>query len=566
MTLHCSTIGVQLLHTTNQHVCQNPPLVTTEAAETAALTGKPAPSSGKPPAPPSTAITAITAPPSTAPTTTPNDPTSLGGWSLAVVTEQLPEGPVGPLQGAPSLDTVSYIDNGGTAGGAAGGQQRADPTALPRHDSMQVQQQDGSVKKWPACGTVRFDGVWMKYAPTAPYALRGVSFDIQHSEKVYFATCCCWMMTATTTICCYQPHKHRWVWLVARALANPHCSWPSIACLISTKAASLWMGWTLPPYHCGRYAVASPLFRRWVYDGGMCCSVLATFARFFQGFSTHPPPPPDQEPVVFSGTVRSNLDPFLQHPDARLWEVLRSVRLDATVASVGGLDAAIDGTGGQAWSLGEQQLVCLARAALKSVPVLCLDEATASMDPHTEAAVVEIIDQLFAERTTLTIAHRCVVAILCIFGTTTNFGISTRHAQVGHGGACRQGAGARLWACRRVCTTQHTLAHPWQPLWGHGGPHGPRRRSRNARHGCRSGQDACKQGTSRCRRPVHLFAAPFSVVVCKFEHRGIHGRCVGPRVCAFGGLFPPRAHVDGGEQRGERVAKKHVVSTPASAV
>jgi ABC-type transport system involved in cytochrome bd biosynthesis fused ATPase/permease subunit len=53
--------------------------------------------------------------------------------------------------------------------------------------------------------------------------------------------------------------------------------------------------------------------------------------------------------------------------------------------------------------------MCLARAALKKVPVLCLDEATAAMDPHTEAHVLEIIEKLFSDRTTLTIAHRCVV-------------------------------------------------------------------------------------------------------------------------------------------------------------
>lgn len=72
----------------------------------------------------------------------------------------------------------------------------------------------------------------------------------------------------------------------------------------------------------------------------------------------------------------------------------------------GGLDGKLDGTGGNAWSLGQQQLMCLARAALKKVPVLCLDEATAAMDPHTEAEVLEIIERLFADRTTFTIAHR----------------------------------------------------------------------------------------------------------------------------------------------------------------
>lgn len=78
------------------------------------------------------------------------------------------------------------------------------------------------------------------------------------------------------------------------------------------------------------------------------------------------------------------------------------------VKACGGLDAKLDGTGGQSWSLGQQQLMCLARAALKKVPVLCLDEATAAMDPHTEAHVLEIIERLFSDRTTFTIAHRCV--------------------------------------------------------------------------------------------------------------------------------------------------------------
>ncbi len=72
------------------------------------------------------------------------------------------------------------------------------------------------------------------------------------------------------------------------------------------------------------------------------------------------------------------------------------------------MDGKLDGTGGQSWSLGQQQLMCLARAHLKKVPVLCLDEATAAMDPHTEAHVLEIIERLFSDRTTFTIAHRWV--------------------------------------------------------------------------------------------------------------------------------------------------------------
>jgi hypothetical protein len=111
--------------------------------------------------------------------------------------------------------------------------------------------------------------------------------------------------------------------------------------------------------------------------------------------------------VVFSGTVRTNLDPFGEYgADAILWEAIRDVGLQEQVEHVGGLDAKLDGTGAGSWSLGQQQLMCLARAALKKVPILCLDEATAAMDPHTEAYVLEIIERLFSDRTTLTIAHR----------------------------------------------------------------------------------------------------------------------------------------------------------------
>lgn len=193
------------IHDDNTQKHSPPQRTQTEAAETAALTGKPPP----PSSPNTTAILAITAPPSnttvTAPpphnTPAPESTTSPGGWSLAVVTEQLPEGPVGPLQGAPSLDTVSYMEGprgghgstsvmavaGAAAHGGGGGNGNAfgGVDVLSRLGSMTVQQPDGSVKNWPAWGTVEFDGVWMKYAPSAPYALRGVSFTIAHSEKVW---------------------------------------------------------------------------------------------------------------------------------------------------------------------------------------------------------------------------------------------------------------------------------------------------------------------------------------------------------------------------------------------
>jgi ABC-type multidrug transport system fused ATPase/permease subunit len=76
-----------------------------------------------------------------------------------------------------------------------------------------------------------------------------------------------------------------------------------------------------------------------------------------------------QEPLMFSGTVRANLDPYGEHKDAELWSALKEVGLKQQVDSMqGGLEAYVDGTTSE-WSLGQKQLMCLARAALTNVPV-----------------------------------------------------------------------------------------------------------------------------------------------------------------------------------------------------
>ncbi|XP_046472173.1 ATP-binding cassette sub-family C member 10 isoform X1 [Neodiprion pinetum] len=119
-----------------------------------------------------------------------------------------------------------------------------------------------------------------------------------------------------------------------------------------------------------------------------------------------------QDPFLFLGTIRENIDPLHQYPDSQVYKALEKCKVHSLVHRMGGLGAVLD-EGGKNLSAGQKQLFCLVRAVLHNAKILCIDEATANVDQQTDKYIQTTIKSSFRSATVITIAHRIRTILHC---------------------------------------------------------------------------------------------------------------------------------------------------------
>ncbi|WP_186646180.1 ABC transporter transmembrane domain-containing protein [Fluviispira vulneris] len=155
------------------------------------------------------------------------------------------------------------------------------------------------------------------------------------------------------------------------------------------------------------FRCVEPLSGKIIIDGKNISDVSLTALR--KSISIIP-----QDPILFTGTLRKNLDPFHEFDNNKIWEAVAYAQIEKALPELLnlGLDTPVLECGSN-FSIGQRQLICLARSILRENKILILDEATASLDFETDGIIQRIIQQVFSKCTVITIAHRVTTVFDC---------------------------------------------------------------------------------------------------------------------------------------------------------